>query len=63
MKLIRLTQENVSKYMGYEILFKSRGNHLVKKIIGINKSSVKIDHPDLNNQLEIVSRKIYIIIE
>lgn len=48
MKLIRLTQENVSKYIGYEILFKTRGNHLVKKIISVNNTSVKIDHPDLH---------------
>ena len=31
MELIRLTQKNVSKYIGYEILFKTRGNHIVKK--------------------------------
>ena len=35
MELIRLTQKNVSKYIGYEILFKTRGNHIVKKILGI----------------------------
>ena len=63
MKLIRLTQENVSKYIGYEILFKTRGNHLVKKILGVKNTSVKIDHPDLNNHLQIVSRKVYVLIE
>ena len=62
MELIRLTQENVSKYIGYEILFKTRGKHIVKKILGINKTSVKIDHPDLHNQL-VLSRKIYVLIE
>tara|TARA_B100000963_G_C22582389_1_gene651488 strand:+ start:373 stop:564 length:192 start_codon:yes stop_codon:yes gene_type:complete len=63
MKLIRLTSENAPKYIGYEILFKTRGNHLVKKIISVNNTSVKIEHPDLNNQLQIVSRKIYVLIE
>lgn len=60
--MVRLTQENVSKYIGYEILFKTRGKHIVKKILGINKTSVKIDHPDLHNQL-VLSRKIYVLIE
>jgi len=63
MELVRLTQENVSKYIGYEILFKTRDKHIVKKILGINKTSVKIDHHDLHNQIQIVSRKVYVLIE
>lgn len=63
MKLVRLTQQNASKYIGYEILFKTRGIHIVKKILGITPTSVKIDHPDLHNQLQIVSRKVYVLIE
>lgn len=61
MELIRLTQENASKYIGYEILFKTRGKYILRKILSINKTSVKIDHPDLNNQIEIISRKVYIL--
>lgn len=63
MKLVRLTQQNASKYIGYEILFKTRGTHIVKKILDINNTSVRIDHPDLKNQLQIVSRKVYVLIE
>jgi len=63
MNLIKLSPENSSKYVGYEILFKTRGNHIVKKILGVSNTSVKIDHPDLKNQLQIVSRKVYVIIE
>ena len=33
----------------------------VRKILSINKTSIKIDHPDLNNQIEIISRKVYIL--
>ena len=29
---------------------------------GGGNTSVKIDHPDLHNQLEIVSRKIFVLI-
>jgi hypothetical protein len=63
MELVRLTHKNVSEYIGYEILFKTRGKYEVKKILGINNTSVKIDHPDLHNQLQIVSRKVHVIIE
>lgn len=61
-QLVRLTPENASKYIGYEILFKTRGSHIVKKIIGVNNSSVKIDHPDLKDQI-VFSRQIYVIID
>ena len=46
MKLIRLTPENVRYYIGYEIIFKTRGDHIIKKILDISKSckSIKIDH-------------------
>ena len=64
MELVRLTGENASKYIGYEILFKTRGIHIVKKILSVSRTSVKIDHPDLHNQLGITSgRKIYVLIE
>jgi len=66
MELIRLTQQNSHKYIGYEILFKTRGSHIVKKIVGVTNTSVKIDHPDLHNQLQISSeksRKVFVIVE
>ena len=62
MKLIRLTQDNASKYIGYEILFKTRGINIIKKILGVNNTSVKIDHPDLDNCI-VFSRKIFVLIE
>jgi len=61
MDLIRLTPQNAPHYIGCEILFKTRGVHLVKKILGCSNTSVKIDHPDLHNQLQIVSRKVFVI--
>ena len=65
MKLIRLTSDNVRYYIGSEILFKSRGKCIVKTILNVSNScnSIKIDHPDLHNNLQIVSRKVYIIID
>ena len=62
MELLRLTSQNAHKYIGYQILFKTRGNYVVKKILKVNNSCVVIDHADLNNQLQL-SRKINVILE
>ena len=67
MKFIRLTPENVRYYVGYEIIFKSRGKSIVKIILDISKSgkSIKIDHPDLQkitSQINIQDKKYTIII-
>jgi hypothetical protein len=63
--LIKLTPENVNQYIGYSILFKSRNKYIVKKILSISKTgkSIKIEEPDLQNSLEIVSRNVYAIVE
>jgi hypothetical protein len=65
MNLVKLTPENANKYIGYEIIFKTRKQHLIKKIISVSDTgkSIQIDHPDLNNNLQIVTRKVYVIIE
>ena len=65
MNIIKLTPNNVSQYIGYEILFKTRNNHIVKRIISVSQSrkSIRINHPDLNNNLEIMSRNIYVIVK
>jgi hypothetical protein len=65
MKLIRLTPDNVRYYIDSEIIFKTRGKHIIKNILSISKSgkSIEIDHPDLQNSLQIVSREVYVIIE
>jgi hypothetical protein len=61
---IRLTPENAHQYVGYEIMFKTRKNHVIKRILSVSPTgkTVQIDHPDLHNNLEIVSRKVYVIV-
>jgi hypothetical protein len=63
MNTIRLTPKNVFQYIGYEIIFKTRNNHTIKRINNVSNSgkSVYIEHPDLQNSLEIVSRNVYVI--
>ena len=63
MNQIRLTPENAAQYIGREIVFKTRGNRITKKILGVSNTgkSIKIDHPDLNNSLEIVSRIVHVV--
>ena len=65
MKSLRLTPDNVRYYIDNQILFKSRGKYIVKIILDISKSgkSIKIDHPDLQNSLQIVSREVYVIVD
>jgi len=62
-KLIRLTPENVRNYIGMDIMFQTRKDYIFKKINSISKTgkSIHIDHHDLNNSLQIVSRKVYVV--
>ena len=62
--LVKLTPENAQQYTGYNILFKTRKQYIVKKIVGVSKTgkSISIEHPDLNNSLEITSRQVYVIV-
>jgi hypothetical protein len=62
MQFIRVTSDNANKYIGYDIIFKTREQKVIKKIIGVNNTSIKIDHSDLNNQI-VFSRQIYVIID
>ena len=65
MKLIELTIENVFNYINYNILYKSRNEIKLSKINKISSSgkTIYIDNEDLNNCLEIIYRKIYVVIE
>ena len=60
--LIRLTPDNVFQYISYEIIFKTRNKYIVKRILSVSNTgkSIKIDHDDLQNSLQIVSRKVYV---
>jgi hypothetical protein len=62
MNLTRLTPDNVNIYIGHKILFRTRNQYLVKKIIEVSNTgkSIIIEHPDLQNCLEIVSRKVFV---
>jgi hypothetical protein len=63
MTLIKLTPENASKYIGKNIVFKTRKTHILKKIISVSDTgkTICIDHPDLGNHLQIVTRAVYVI--
>jgi len=61
---IRLTPDNVSDYIGYDIRFKTRGDYITTKIKSYSQTgnSIIIDHPDLKNCLQITTRKIFVVI-
>ena len=65
----RLTCDNVFDYIGKTIQFtmgrkKSEKIILEKIILGVSTTgkTIKIDHPDLQNNLEIVKRSVYVLI-
>ena len=60
--MFQVTSENARECIGRDIIFKTRGHYAVKTILSVSESgkSIHIDHPDLNNQLQIVTRKVYL---
>ena len=63
--LIRLTPDNVRMYIGREIMFRTRNDFIFKTLNSVSKTgkTVYIDHPDLQNALQIVSRKVFVVNE
>ena len=62
MNFVKLNTDNAPKFVGYNIVFKTGGEFIVKKIISASRTSVKIDYPRLKNSLEILTRDIQVII-
>jgi hypothetical protein len=65
MNNVRLTPNNACQYIGHDIIFTTRNKRTVKRIIAVSNTgkSIQIDHPDLQNSLQIVTRKVYVIVE
>jgi hypothetical protein len=64
MQTIRLTPYNVQQYVGYDIVFTHGNNQIVKRIerVSSGRKTIIIDYPALKNNLQIVSRKIQVIL-
>ena len=56
----RVTQDNSHLYVGREVVFKTRGLNIIRTITRVSNSgkTIHINQPDLNNQLQVVSRKV-----
>ena len=65
MVLVKLTPENARNYIGKNVVFTSRNTQIVKTIISVSESgkTISIDHPDLGNNLQIVTRSVYVMDE
>ena len=61
---MRVTQNNVHNCIGKQIIFKTRNQYIIKNVIGISESgkSIKIDHDDLDNNINVDGRQIYVIV-
>ena len=66
MRLRKLNSNNVSNYIGYNILFKSHGQIIFKQILRASDTGKTIyiepTAPYFYNSLETVHRNIYIIL-
>jgi hypothetical protein len=60
----QLKSEMAHDCIGRNIFFKSRGRLIYKKILDVSKSgkTVYIDHPDLKNNIQIISRMVMVFI-
>ena len=59
----KLTPENASKYIGREILFTYNGATVKRTLLKISESgkTIHVDHPETRNNLQLVSRKIFVV--
>jgi hypothetical protein len=64
MSSIRLTPYNVQQYVGYTIVFTHNNYEIIRQIkrVSTGRKRVIIDYPPLQNNLEIMSRNIKIIL-
>jgi hypothetical protein len=64
MQTIRLTPFNVQQYVGHDIIFKHGTNFIVKRIARVSngRKTITIDYPELQNNLQIVSRNVRVIV-
>jgi len=60
---VQITPENAKYYIGCDVVFTTRGHKETKTILGVSDSgkTIQVDHPDLNNQLQLVTRKVYLL--
>lgn len=65
MRFIKLTKENAHAYVGNYIVFTSRGQKHTKQLKRVSDTGkrIYINHPDLQNSLEIVKRVVYVILD
>jgi hypothetical protein len=65
MNTIRLTPDNVFNYIGHEIIFKTRNSYTIRRILGASSTgkTIQIEYPDLQNNLQLVSRIVYVILK
>ena len=64
MSTIRLTPYNVQQYIGHDIVFNHNNKQIMRRILGVSsgRKTVKIEYPPLQNNLQIVSRNIRVVL-
>ena len=64
MNTIRLTPENAHNYPNHEIIFTHGNNHIIRRLLRVSNTgkTLIIDYPHLKNNLQIVTRKVCVIL-
>jgi hypothetical protein len=64
MSTIRLTPYNVQQYIGHDIVFIHNNNQIMRRILSVSsgRKTIKIEYPPLQNNLQIVSRNIRVVL-
>jgi hypothetical protein len=59
---VRLTRENASEYIGYQVKFKRRGGEeVIRTILYVTNSGVHIEYPELGDNI-VFSRRMFVIL-
>lgn len=61
--LLRLTSDNAAQHIGREIQFYYKSRYVVKTLNRVSPSgkTVYIDCPDVKNNLQLATRKVYLL--
>jgi hypothetical protein len=64
MNTIKLTPQNVRDFIGYKVILILGGKYIIKQLLDVHKSGnfIQIEYPELQNQLNIVSHEIYVMV-
>ncbi len=61
----RITPQNSHQFVGHDVRFRTRGQFVTVRMIEVTNTgkTARIEWPDLDNHLQLVSRRVFAIID